>query len=105
MDQRNRNRSSNPATRNRSTLHSRSRGFHAGVSMHKGVHYAFSPRELVYFLFKKKRCPQCSGKLVRNKSFVTGEEKGPGSTIQHREFTYNCPTCLADFGLGELAEQ
>lgn len=35
-------------------------------------YYSFKPRELKYFLFGKKRCPRCGGRLTRSKgSFTT----------------------------------
>ena len=29
--------------------------------------YEFTTKELIYFLFKKKVCPQCGGKMVKEK--------------------------------------
>ena len=40
---------------------------------HDGFRYDFTGKELLYFLFGKKICPKCPGKLVKSKGYETVE--------------------------------
>ena len=76
--------------------------------------YDFTMRELGYFLFAKKVCPRCSGKLKKEKSFeivpcsqfstkshrISGTRK-----VKHYFYSYTCTTCGLSFPLSELANK
>ena len=78
---------------------------------------SFTPKELSYFLFGKKRCPKCGGKLVRSKESFTTKGALPntintssGAThidttkVRYYYYVYTCSACQARFSLRELAE-
>ena len=77
--------------------------------------YDFTPKEFFYFLFKKKKCPKCGGKMKKEKRFeiVDGSKFNTNSVplyIQGREVKYysyffTCTCCEAKFKLSELAEK
>lgn len=81
---------------------------------HDGFRYDFTGKELKYFLFGKKVCPKCHGKLEQNKGFETVEgavfnSKSeaffiPNSQIKHYLYIYCCEKCGAEFKLSELAK-
>lgn len=81
---------------------------------HDGFRYDFTGRELAYFLFGKKICPKCQGKLVKSKGYETVEGSVfnsktaaffiPNSKIKHYLYFYNCEKCGAEFTLSELAK-
>ena len=75
-------------------------------------YYSFSPKELRYFLFGKKTCPRCGGKLQRHKEHETVYGWLPGHDdveridsrkVKHHFYTYSCERCRAAFTLAELA--
>ena len=81
---------------------------------HTAFYYDFSPREMWYFLFGKKVCPRCGGKLIRRKSYETIHGHMPYiddvSRIDHRKvkhylYSYSCEQCGASFSLSDLAEK
>ena len=80
----------------------------------KGFSYQFTPNELAYFLFKKKICPVCGGKMTRNKTseMVTGADVNskskpffyPNAEVEKYEFSYICTRCNREFPLSELTK-
>lgn len=38
---------------------------------HDAFRYDFTYKELIYFLFKKKRCPKCNCQLTKSKVYET----------------------------------
>ncbi len=80
----------------------------------KGFRYEFSRKEFMYFLFKKKICPNCGGLLKKNKNFETVD----GSTfdtvsvplyIKGREvkryfYSFTCHKCNSSYELSELVK-
>lgn len=77
--------------------------------------YEFTPRELQYFLFGKKICPRCGGKMTQKKDFeyVSGRELNrksdafffPGDQVKRYFYSYTCPKCRITFKLSELSER
>lgn len=82
---------------------------------HKGFQYDFTPEELKYFLFGKKRCPHCGGELLKEKGYETvkGEELNTRSDpifiqnapIKHYLYYFICQSCGRRFSLHELANR
>ena len=80
----------------------------------KGFSYEFSGKELLYFLFKKKICPKCGGKMTQNKcsEIVDGSiYKSPsvplyisGRMVKRYFYLYTCEECGSEFELSELAK-
>ena len=78
----------------------------------KAVRYEFTPEEMRFFIFGKKICPKCSGKLTQHKGFDVENRSGrfgasrtawaSMETKIHR-YTYSCNVCAATFTLAELA--
>ncbi len=81
---------------------------------HKGFQYDFTPSELRYLLFGKKRCPRCGGQLVKRKGFesVKGEQLNTGSDalfipnaqVKHYLYFFTCQSCGREYTLEELAK-
>lgn len=79
-----------------------------------GFRYEFTPSELAYYLFKKKNCPHCGGKMEKKKDFefVSGRELNrktdPFYTSEARVkryfYSYCCVKCGSTFKLSELSE-
>ena len=69
-----------------------------------------TPGELWYFLFRKKKCPRCGGKLYRVgvlPEFTSGWERD-GLQFEYTHTTresarYRCDPCHAYYSLAELA--
>lgn len=86
------------------------------MSIERGSMYEFSftPKELIYKLFKKKRCPICGEKLCNsNKQNFSGDKavnrakfKMMPDTAKHYEVSieYYCQNCNIGFSISELAE-
>lgn len=80
----------------------------------KGFRYEFSGNELSYFLFKKKICPKCGGKMMQNKcaETVDGSRYNTvsvplyirGREIKRYFYSYSCEKCGSEFELSELAK-
>lgn len=80
----------------------------------KGFRYEFSANELSCFLFKKKICPKCGGKMKQHKcaEIADGSKYNTasvplyirGQEIKRYFYSYSCEKCGAEFELGELAE-
>ncbi len=75
--------------------------------------YDFTPKELQYFLFRKKKCPRCNGKLIKHKSFELADgnqfvsRRGyflpENAEVKHYFYFYDCEKCSCRFTLQELA--
>ncbi len=86
------------------------------MSLERGSMYevAFTPKELVYKFFKKKRCPICGEKLHNsNKQHFSGNKSVNRAKFQmmpnnakHYEVSleYYCQHCNISFPISELAE-
>lgn len=82
--------------------------------MANGFRYEFTGNELSYFLFKKKKCPQCGGKMKKNKcaETVDGSRYNTasvplyirGRVVKHYFYSFSCEKCDAEFTLSELAK-
>lgn len=81
---------------------------------HDGVKYEFAPKELFYFLFDKKKCPNCGAKMNKRKEFeiLTGAECN-GSTdpvfiahgkVKRYMYFFDCQECGSAYTLQELAK-
>lgn len=76
--------------------------------------YEFTTKELAYLLFKKKVCPKCGGKMIKEKrgETVDGSIFNTNSVplyIQGREvklyyYAFICQECGAEYKLSELAK-
>lgn len=74
----------------------------------------FTPRELFYFLFKKKRCPFCGGRLRRAREFETRygreflEKREPflanSVRVKYYFYTFTCEECGHKYSLHDLAD-
>ena len=74
--------------------------------------YDFTMKELIYFLFKKKRCPDCGGKMTKNKrhEIVEGSKINSGSDpffvqnakVKYYYYTYICSKCGSEYKLTDL---
>lgn len=81
---------------------------------HDGFRYDFTGKELSYFLFGKKVCPKCKGKLIKSKGYETVEGAKFNSrssaffvsntNVKHYLYFYNCEKCNAEYTLSELAK-
>lgn len=75
--------------------------------------YDFTGKELFYFLFGKKKCPKCGGKLMAHKGFEMADgsqfvsKRGyylpKNAKVKHYFYFYDCRQCAAQFTLQELA--
>lgn len=78
-------------------------------------YYSFKPRELKYFLFGKKRCPRCGGKLTRSKGSFTTKGALPNTIntssdfnfidtakVKYYYYIYTCQECQSQYSLEEL---
>lgn len=77
--------------------------------------YEFTGKELAYFLFGRKKCPKCGGRLEKEKcfEFVDGSVfKGDSVPLYIQAahevklyyYMYHCQDCGSSFSLTELAE-
>ena len=81
---------------------------------HDAFRYDFTIKELMYFLFNKKRCPKCNGKMMKSKEFesVKGAEFNiktetffvPSASVKHYIYVYTCQNCGSKFKLSKLSE-
>ena len=82
--------------------------------MSNGFRYEFTGKEFSYFLFGKKICPNCGGKMIKNKcaETVDGAKFNTVSVplyVQGREikcyyYSFTCEKCNSEFTLSELAK-
>ena len=80
---------------------------------HDGVSYRFTFKELMYFWFSKKKCPQCKNKMIKNKTYETKKGRDlnsssdpffvPQANIKSYKYFYTCPNCNQTYSLNELA--
>lgn len=79
----------------------------------EGFRYDFTPKELVYFLFKKKTCPQCHGIMKKSKRSESAQGEtfnssanaffSPSAEVCHYYYMFTCPKCGYENTLKELA--
>jgi len=81
-----------------------------------GFHYSFTPRELFYFLFKKKVCPKCQQLMEKHKNYTIKASGGSspsynfdsvmqmstGPVKAYKHF-FVCNNCNSQYTLAELA--
>lgn len=76
--------------------------------------YTFTPKELTYYLFKKKKCPLCGGIMTKSKkcTIKQGCELQPqhglknymdNEDVRDYKIFYTCTSCNRTFSLSELA--
>lgn len=76
--------------------------------------YDFAGKKLKCFLFGKKICPKCNGKLLQSKGYETVDGSTfnsrtesffiPNPKVKHYVYYFNCEDCGAEFTLSELAK-
>lgn len=82
---------------------------------HTAFQYKFTAKELRYFFFAKKKCPNCGGKLHKRREYKTvGPEalrsrSDPMFFVQDSKvklyvYSYLCEDCGKLYLLNELAE-
>lgn len=81
---------------------------------HQAFRYDFTTSELVYFLFKKKACPKCGGKMIKNKGYETldgsvfNSKSDPffiqNAKVKHYLYIFTCQQCGSEYTLDELAK-
>lgn len=79
----------------------------------KGFICRFTFKELMYFWFSKKKCPQCKQKMVRKKTYEMKKGKDCNSLsdpffsvnadVKEYKFSYYCLNCDKSHTLAELA--
>ena len=83
---------------------------------HTAFQYDFTFRELMYFLFAKKECPHCGGKLHKHKSFETVDgsvfqaSSDPLFFVQDDKvkryvYSYSCENCGRLYSLRDLSKK
>lgn len=81
---------------------------------HDAFLYEFTFKEFWYFLFGRKRCPDCEGQLVKEKTYETRQESEfqtrrgrrffhNNAKVKYYIYKYRCTQCNALFSLKELA--
>lgn len=82
---------------------------------HTAFRYDFTFSEMKYFLFGKKICPHCGGKLIRKKTFETknwgafhtrsdDDHISRNALTKHYQYFYICESCGRSYPLKELSE-
>jgi len=82
----------------------------------KGASYSFTFREMKYLLFSKKKCPSCSGLLIKHKHYIVRtdmfDDSKTGNSVVKRDtpmkewhYNFDCATCQSSFPLAELANK
>lgn len=82
----------------------------------KAFRYEFSGKELSYFMFKKKKCPKCGGKMIKNKCSKIVDGKifdspltplyiSGRSEVKQYYYSFTCEKCGAEYTLSELAKK
>lgn len=82
---------------------------------HDAFLYDFTGKELAYFLFKKKMCPKCNGKLIKGKGYETVDGYVfnnktesfyvPNAKVKHYLYFFTCQNCGTQFTLSELSNR
>lgn len=81
---------------------------------HDDLQYEFTIKELTYYLFKKKICPQCSGKMIKGKYYETVDGHAlnnaheaffaANARVKRYHHIFTCPNCKAVYPISELAK-
>lgn len=81
---------------------------------HKGFRYDFTMKEIKYFLFNRKICPKCGGKLEKGKGYETVDGStfytranmffAPNVKVKHYFYIYKCQQCGSEHMLSDLAK-
>lgn len=77
--------------------------------------YSFTPKELAYYLFRKKKCPLCGSLMTKSKKYTIkrGCELQPqhglknymdNEPVRDYKIFYTCPSCNRTFSLSELSQ-
>ncbi len=76
--------------------------------------YDFTIKELVYFVFKKKKCPKCGNRMEKSKCYeivdgsIFDTNSVPlyiqGSQVKRFFYSFTCQKCGAEFTLSELSK-
>ena len=77
--------------------------------------YDFTIKELLYFLFSKKICPNCGNKMTKSKSYEIVDGKifntnavplyiQGSSKVEHCHYLFNCSKCNSRYTLKELTK-
>lgn len=80
---------------------------------HDGFVYEFTMREFFYFMFCKKKCPNCNGELEKKKDYETvkGTNFSKRSVVylkqrvKHYIYKFTCKQCGSQYTLEELAKR
>lgn len=81
----------------------------------KSFRYEFTLKELFYFLFSKKKCPNCGNKMIKNKGYeiVDGTIFNTNSVplyiqgrqeVKYYHYLFNCSKCGSQYKLKELVK-
>lgn len=80
---------------------------------HDAFRYEFTGNELSYFLFKKKICPKCGGKMIKSKGYETIEGRlvnrksdgffVPNAKVKRYLYFFTCQECGSEYTLNELS--
>ncbi len=81
---------------------------------HQGFQYDFTTNELIYLLFRQKKCPKCGSKLIKEKQYesLNGEKLNSradplfvtNAKVKHYIYHFVCQKCDYDFSLNELVK-
>lgn len=81
---------------------------------HDAFRYDFTGKELFYYLFKKKVCPECGSEMTKFKGYETVDGAVfnnrtsdffvQNAKVKHYLYFFHCPTCKNDYRLSELAK-
>lgn len=76
--------------------------------------YEFTGKELVYYLFRKKVCPHCGGKLSKTKKHETVEGYKlnnkqdaffiPDANVKRYHHLFFCQNCKTAYPISDLAK-
>jgi len=80
----------------------------------KGFQYAFTAKELAYFLFSRRSCPDCGGRMDRRRAFSTETSNdlfdidglfASSAEVKAYYYVYACPSCHRRYTLSELVNR
>lgn len=82
----------------------------------KSFRYDFTTKELMYFVFGRKNCPNCGNKMKKIKKceIVDGSKFNTNNVplyiqgskeVKHYYYVFSCPQCGAEYKLEELAKK
>lgn len=82
---------------------------------HDAFRYDFTIKELKYFLFGKKKCLRCRGKMEKRKAYETVNSsifKSNTSSlfiqeakVKHYHYIFTCRQCGAEYTLQDLIKK